>query len=487
MDSSADFLTWSLCLVLFLALWQPQGAQGTQTVPGLGINWGSQVSHPLNPYIMVNLLKDNGFTKVKLFEADSWTVSAFSGTNIEVMVGIPNVLLAHLADNSKHAENWVKNNLTKHLDGGGVNIRYVAVGNEAFLESYNGSYIKTTFPAMVNVQKALEKAGLGDKVKVVTPLNADVYRSPSNLPSHGDFRDDIYDEMKKILQFLSEKNSPFVVNIYPFLNLHQSIDFPEGFAFFNTGTKTIQDNNLQYTNVFDANFDTLVWALKKAGHSDLKIMVGEVGWPTDGAQYANPSDAEKFYKGLLKQMANKKGTPLRPGVIDIYLFSVSDEDLKSIAPGNFERHWGIFRYDGKPKFAIDFSGQGVDKMPLGAKGVQYQDRQWCVVNPDLKNQSTLGRALDYACGGADCTSLGFFSSCADLSVVGNASFAFNQYFQVRDQSVEACDFWGLGTIVKEDPSNGTCFFPIEIVSSGRRLHKLTGFLIGCLLMFVTFM
>ncbi|KAI4317178.1 hypothetical protein L6164_025071 [Bauhinia variegata] len=78
-------------------------------------------------------------------------------------------------------------------------------------------------------------------------------------------------------------------------------------------------------------------------------MVGEVGWPTDGIQYANSS---KSIDG--KQERN--GTPLRPGDIDIYLFSLSDEDSKSIAPGNFERHWGIFRYDGKPKFAIDFSG-----------------------------------------------------------------------------------------------------------------------------------
>jgi exo-beta-1,3-glucanase (GH17 family) len=98
----------------------------------------------------------------------------------------------------------------------------------------------------------------------------------------------------------------------------------------------------QYNNVFDANLDTLVWSLKKAGVPDLKIIVGEVGWPTDGDKNANPNNAKKFYDGFLKKMAKKEGTPMRPGAMDVYLFGLIDEDLKSILPGNFERHWGIF-------------------------------------------------------------------------------------------------------------------------------------------------
>lgn len=47
--------------------------------------------------------------------------------------------------------------------------RYVAVGNEPFLETYNGSYLRTTFPALQNVQTALVKAGHGDQVKAPSP------------------------------------------------------------------------------------------------------------------------------------------------------------------------------------------------------------------------------------------------------------------------------------------------------------------------------
>lgn len=366
--------------------------------------------------------------------------------------------------------------------------RYVAVGNEPFLKSYGASFVKTTFPAMQNILKAIDKAGFGDKVKVTTALNADVYESNSNKPSDGDFRNDIRDVMNQILQFLHDRNSPFLVNIYPFLSLYQSEGFPEDFAFFDTQSRTIDDKNVQYSNVFDANLDTLVWALKKAGYPEMTIVVGEIGWPTDGDKNANTKNAKRFYQGFLKKMATKKGTPMLPGPMNVYLFSLFDENLKSIEPGNFERHWGIFRYDGQSKFPIDFSGNGEDKWPEGAKGVRYQENKWCVLSKEVKNMSLVPEALDYACAGADCTSLGYGSSCGNLGIAGNASYAFNQYFQTRDQSVEACDFNGLASIVTTDPSDGTCFFPIEIESAGDMITSMrlvTSFFIGLSIFFVT--
>jgi ribosomal protein L31E len=51
------------------------------------------------------------------------------------------------------------------------------------LKSYGSTNVQTTFPAMQNIRKALDKAGHGDIVKVTTPLNADVYESSTNKPS----------------------------------------------------------------------------------------------------------------------------------------------------------------------------------------------------------------------------------------------------------------------------------------------------------------
>jgi hypothetical protein len=75
-----------------------------------------------------------------------------------------------------------------------------------------------------------------------------------------------------------------------------------------------------------------------------------------------------------------------------------------------------------------------------------------------------------------------------LGLAGNASYAFNQFFQTRDQSVEACDFSGLGSIVTEDPSKGTCLFPIEIESSGdmvTAMRMVTILLIGLSMFLIT--
>jgi Glycosyl hydrolases family 17 len=120
--------------------------------------------------------------------------------------------------------------------------RYVAVGNEPFLTSYNGSYLTTTFPALQNIQKALHEAGHSN-IKTTVPLNADVYSSPSgsNTPSSGSFRSDINDLMVQIVTFLKENGSAFVVNIYPFLSLYQNPDFPVDFAYFGTGSRSIND------------------------------------------------------------------------------------------------------------------------------------------------------------------------------------------------------------------------------------------------------
>jgi hypothetical protein len=117
--------------------------------------------------------------------------------------------------------------------------RYVGVGNEPFLTSYNGTYIKTTFPALKNIQKALDEAGHGDKIKATIPLNADVYESHSDSPSDGNFRKNIKDLMLQIVRFLHDNKSPFLVNIYPFLSLYQNSKFPVDFAFFD-GAKPIQ-------------------------------------------------------------------------------------------------------------------------------------------------------------------------------------------------------------------------------------------------------
>ncbi|KAJ6433230.1 hypothetical protein OIU84_017021 [Salix udensis] len=429
----------------------------------IGANWGTQATHPLPPETVVKLLKENGIQKVKLFDADYDTLKVLGKTGIEVMVGIPNDLLASLAGSMKAAEKWVSKNVSTHVTNNNVNIRYVAVGNEPFLQTYNGSFLRTTFPALQNVQSALIKAGLGNLIKVTVPLNADVYESSSGLPSGGDFRADIHDLMLAIVKFLNDAGAPFTVNIYPFISLYIDSNFPVEYAFFDGNANPVNDGGTSYYNMFDANYDTLVYALQKNGFGNLPIIVGEIGWPTDGDRNANVEYARRFNQGFMSHIASGKGTPMRPNAgINAYLFSLIDEDAKSIDPGNFERHWGIFTFDGIPKYSLNLGTTNTGAL-IPARSVRYLDRKWCVMKPSAKvDDPQVALSVSYACGLADCTSLGYGTSCGNLDARENISYAFNSYFQIQNQLGDACKFPNLSTITRTDPSTPTCRFAIMI-------------------------
>lgn len=92
------------------------------SVEGIGVNWGTQATHKLPPDTVVQMLKDNGIKKVKLFDSDDSTMSALAGTGIEVMVAIPNNQLAEMNDYGR-AKQWVKKNVTRYNFNGGVNVK----------------------------------------------------------------------------------------------------------------------------------------------------------------------------------------------------------------------------------------------------------------------------------------------------------------------------------------------------------------------------
>ncbi|KAJ0243412.1 X8 domain-containing protein [Hirschfeldia incana] len=404
-------------------------------------------THQLPPKTVVQMLKDNNVQEVKLFDADTNTMVALAGSGIEVMVAIPNDQLKAMGSYNR-AKDWVRRNMTRFNDD--VKIKYVAVGNEPFLTSS---------------QRIIHKPNVSSTLQ--HPKGTKRSRSRRLHQSHRPFeRRRLHLSPGQPRPIRRELPSP--VNIYPFLSLYLSSDFPFDYAFFN-GQNTINDNGVVYSNVFDANFDTLLASLKALGHGDMTVIVGEVGWPTDGDKNANIPNAERFYAGLLPKLAANKSTPMRPGYIEVYPFGFLDEDAKSIAPGNFERHWGIFKYDGQPKFPADLSGEGQKKVLTGAQNVQYLQSQWCMLNPNAVSFSNstnqLGDNVNYACTFSDCTALGYGSSCGNLDEVGNASYAFNMYFQVQNQKAEACDFEGLAMITTKNISRDQCNFPIQIGDS----------------------
>lgn len=429
------------------------------TVHGIGVNWGTQSSHLLPPPTVVKLLRDNGIQNLKLFDAESDVLKALGGSGIQVMVGIPNEMLSSIANSMDAADRWVEKNVSAHVSSNSVDIRYVAVGNEPFLPTLNGTFVGVTFPALKNIQAALIKAGLGSRVRVTIPFNANVYQSSTENPSTGNFRPDIHDLMVQIVSFLILNGGIFTINIYPFISLYNDPNFPVDYAFFDGFPSPINDNGRIYTNVFDANYDTLVWALQSNGFGNLTIVVGEIGWPTDGDRSADIVNAQRFNQGFLSHM--NTGSPMKPGPLDVYLFSLIDEDAKSIQPGNFERHWGIFNYDGTPKYNLSLGSNNNGLVP--ASNVGYLNRRWCVLSPSANLEDPqLGPSVSYACANADCTSLGYGTSCSSLNAQGNVSYAFNSYYQWNNQLDSACQFPNLSVVTTSDPSVGTCKFNIMI-------------------------
>uniref|UniRef100_A0A1J3FUK6 glucan endo-1,3-beta-D-glucosidase n=1 Tax=Noccaea caerulescens TaxID=107243 RepID=A0A1J3FUK6_NOCCA len=85
-------------------------------VSALGVNWGTMATHQLPPKTVVQMMKDNNVQKVKLFDADTNTIGALSGSGIEVMVAIPNDQLKAMGSYNR-AKDWVRRNITCFNDG----------------------------------------------------------------------------------------------------------------------------------------------------------------------------------------------------------------------------------------------------------------------------------------------------------------------------------------------------------------------------------
>lgn len=196
----------------------------------------------------------------------------------------------------------------------------------------------------------------------------------------------------------------------------------------------------------------------------MSIVVGEIGWPSDGDENANLQNAQRFSQGFMSRCSAGTGTPLRPGQMDAYLFSLIDEDAKSIQPGNIEHHWGLFYYDGQPKYNLNLgTTNSITNLLVAAKGIQYMAQQWCVISPsESLIDPQVAPSVSYACANAYYTSLGYMTSCGNLTDSQNISYAFNDYYQQNNQLDSACKFHDLSIIATQNPSTSCCNFTIRI-------------------------
>ncbi|XP_073027636.1 putative glucan endo-1,3-beta-glucosidase GVI [Primulina eburnea] len=303
---------------------------------GIGINYGLLGDNLPSPFDAIAVLKSRGVQKIRLFEPNPDVLAALQGSGIAAIVGTRNEDLQALAADPSASRSWVDRNVVPYASG--LSILCISAGNEVI----PGELAQYVPGAMQNLAAALEAANLGG-IQVSTTVSMAVLQ-PSFPPSQGVFSPETTPVMTQIVSILAAKNSPLLVNVYPYFPRagepeHVSLDY----ALLQSTVAPVPDGPLTYYNLFDAMVDTVYAALEKIGGENIEIVVSETGWPTEGGTDASIGNAQIYVNNLIGLVSSGQGTPRRPNKnVDTYIFAFFNEDLK---PEGTERHWGLYYPD----------------------------------------------------------------------------------------------------------------------------------------------
>ncbi|KAL0763750.1 hypothetical protein Bca101_079901 [Brassica carinata] len=463
-------------LLIFLSQFPSSNAE-----PFIGVNYGQVADNLPPPSETAKLIQSTSIQKVRLYGADPAIIKALAGTGVGIVIGTANGDLPSLAADPNAASQWISSNVLPFYPASKIIL--ITVGNEVLL-SKDPNLVSQLLPAMQNVQKALEAASLGGKIKVSTVHAMSVLGS-SEPPSSGSFASGYQAGLKGILQFLSDTGSPFAINPYPFF-AYQSDPRPETLAFClfqpNAG-RPDSNTGITYMNMFDAqgismrddvllvvksrtdlsDVDAVHSALKSMGFEKVEIVVAETGWASRGdPNEVGPSvDNAKAYNGnLIAHLRSMVGTPLMPGKsVDTYIFALYDENLKT-GPSS-ERAFGLFKTDHSMAYDVGLakssgsSSNSSSQTPSGKASTG-----WCVSKKDATDEQ-LQSSIDWACGqGIDCGAIQPGGACFEPNnVASHAAFAMNMYYQKSPKRPTDCDFSQTATITSQNPSYNSCVYP----------------------------
>lgn len=467
-----------LCMLICLFLFQT--VYSIDNYGSIGVNYGRIADNLPDPVKVVELLKSNGITRVKIFDAESSVLSALADSGISVTVAMPNGLLSSAAKDQSSTDAWLKSNIVPFHPK--TKIEAIAVGNEVFVDPQSTPYL---VPAMKNMYASLQKLNFTSDIKVSSPVALSALQS-SYPPSSGVFKSDLIEPVvKPMLTFLQQTGSYLMVNSYPFFAYEANTDtISLDYALLrpNEGVKDSANGNV-YKSLFEAQLDAVFAALDALKFNDIKVVVSETGWPSAGGdkEFGAGADNAAAYNGnLVRRVLTGGGTPLRPNdKLNVFLFALFNENQKT-GPVS-ERNYGLFYPNTQKVYDIPLSLDALNStMSNPANGSKAQvpvasppvndggdlspstnGHTWCVANVQA-GQEKLQSGLDYACGegGADCGPIQSGETCFDPDTLeAHASYAFNSYYQKMSRASGTCDFGGAAYVVTQLPKVGNCQYP----------------------------
>ncbi|CAK9878494.1 unnamed protein product [Sphagnum jensenii] len=284
-----------LCMISILPSVRGDYVTEPQT---MGVNYGQVANNLPSGADAVNLIKNLGAGRVKIYDTDAGTLKALANSGLEVVVGMSNDEIPSLATSAEVADQWIVTNVVAYVPA--TNITVILVGNELFADPTNSNIWPQLVPAIQNLQTSLTTHGLASSIKLSTACEFSI-----------------------------------LTNSYP-------------------PSAVLTDGQFGYTNLLEAQLDAIYYAMEALGFKNVRIALSESGWPTAGGIGANISNAQAYNGNLVKYILSGQGTPKRPQVfVPTYVFALFNEDMKPGAPT--EQHWGVLYPNGSAVYPFSLT------------------------------------------------------------------------------------------------------------------------------------
>ncbi|KAL3632623.1 putative glucan endo-1,3-beta-glucosidase bg3 [Castilleja foliolosa] len=324
----------------------------------IGVVYGTKISNPPPAKEVIELCIEHRITRMRLYEPNHQILEALKGSNISVILGVPNEVIPKIAENTSFAQNWLQTNLINYP---GVDFRYIEVGNNINpLDKSHNSTAKYVVPAMQNMANAVDPFNrkLPIKIKVSTTIDPDIRMNQ-------EYYNNAWHYVFQVLEFLVTHGYPLFTNLHPYSSYMSNPENVTLDSVLFKSDKVIQtQKNTSDKNWFDLYVDDLYEMLDHARNhtpargltKKVKVIVSETGWPTADGIEANVENARTYNTNLIQHVRrrsrrHKVGSRPRRRPVETYIVGLFDEDLKK---PEYNKNFGLFDAKMKLKYPITF-------------------------------------------------------------------------------------------------------------------------------------